>query len=229
MVRPALIAARILDFTSFMLRIPFQLTVKARGLCIFLTMIAQFASFAGAAPRCGDVHAGPFLGAPEKARYEEVRLSREIPGSLRFDSVIPSVARVNEKGETLGSLAYVIRNHEQRGPDILVEYVGVAPEARGTGVSTLLLAALLARTPGVERIVTENLIDVNREVYDRARADGLSHREALRQTPAYRSYSQLGFTEILSSHRNGRELSMEVGLDPAYREEAESHRMDFEF
>lgn len=212
-----------------------QLALRARGLCIFLTLsmrvlsLLLVASAAWAAPRCGDVHAGPFLSVSEKARHEERLLSALVPGRTVFDSMIPSVARVSERGEAIGSMAYLLRRHEDRGPDLMVEWIGVSPQARGTGVSTLLLASLLARTPGIERIVTESLIDVNRAVYDQARAAGMNHRDALRQTPAYRSYSQLGFTVILSSHRNGRELSMEVGLDPAYREEAESHRGDFDF
>lgn len=225
-----------------MSRISSRLAVSARGLCIFLTasrrvlslgaacaIVVFAAAGASAAPRCGSVHAGPFLGATELARFVEASLGREIPGRTTHDSGLPVVARVDGAGRSLGQMAYSVRRRQDGGLELLVEYVGVNAAARGTGVSTLLLATLIARTPGIERIVTEDLIEVNRAAYDQARARGLGHREALRETPAYRSYRQLGFTEILSSHRNGPELSMTVGLDPAYRGEGESHRTDFDY
>lgn len=98
--------------------------------------------------------------------------------------------------ERIGSIIYEIKADKTGGNTLVVNVVSVDDDSQGNGFSTLLVAHVLANAHVPVSSVKGHLMWTNRTVYQEQRQKGKSPREAVKQTPFYKSLRRLGFGKI---------------------------------
>ncbi|QDK45552.1 hypothetical protein DOM22_10520 [Bdellovibrio sp. ZAP7] len=77
---------------------------------------------------------------------------------------------------------------------IAIDLIKVPVDYRNMGISSALLKMCIEKSPNIGRVIFE-LDMVNKEAFDSHKE--LSYEERLKLTPIYKSFSKLGFSQIL--------------------------------
>jgi GNAT superfamily N-acetyltransferase len=70
-------------------------------------------------------------------------------------------------------------------------------EYREMGVGSALMENVLEDFPDVKVITSDSLVDMNRDIANKFINQGLSLKDSIKQTPAYKIREKFGYSEIL--------------------------------
>lgn len=144
---------------------------------------------------CVDYFAG-VARPPSKPKKEIKRAIEEARENLGMKTKIKvskmDAEMTTKSGKKIGHLSFIIT---PRGA-LKIIHAGVKEKYRRNGVSEALLAKILKEHPEIVSVDAHTLVDTNEQVMLKALSQGLSCKEALKATPAYRMRARFGFTEI---------------------------------
>jgi hypothetical protein len=112
-----------------------------------------------------------------------------------------------ESGKIMGTLSV---NYDSSGKTIHIGTMETMKEFRQMGVGETLFESALQQFPDTEYVSVESLEDTNLDVVRDHIAKGMSLEDAIKETPAYKIRSKMGFGEILPQSINRHSFGFKV-------------------
>jgi GNAT superfamily N-acetyltransferase len=168
-------------------------------LLVFLAVLTAFPAHAKS-DACDKRFAKIFKPLPErkKPKKEMKRALKEVKENLGFKpKIISQRNRVEMRDPDGHQVGYVTYYLHKKDEVLEIDFVSVREDYRKNGVGEALFAQVLRQHPEIKEIETEVLVDTNEKVLKKALDAGLSCKDAIRATPAYRIRARFGFTELV--------------------------------